>query len=105
MRSAAFLRSPPAFYLFVSHHGRSTVDAASGEVKFVATTFVGTSSYQVRSVAACYCGLDSLRHLQPPELKEGGASYDPAAFDVWSLGVILFFLVVRVVCGAVRLCG
>eukprot|EP00042_Codosiga_hollandica_P029089 m.157763 g.157763 ORF g.157763 m.157763 type:complete len:472 (-) comp52972_c0_seq1:186-1601(-) len=53
----------------------STVDATSGEVKFVASTFVGTSSYQ------------------PPELNEKGASYDPAAFDVWSLGIVLFFLV------------
>ena len=31
---------------------------------------------------------------QPPELRAGSSFYDPAAFDVWSLGVVLFFLVV-----------
>lgn len=49
---------------------------ASGAVSFETSTFVGTSSYQ------------------PPELQNKGTKYyNPQAFDVWSLGVILFFMV------------
>lgn len=51
----------------------TSVDA-SGAVQYETSTFVGTSSYQ------------------PPELTKGHG-YNPAAFDVWSLGVILFFMV------------
>eukprot|EP00051_Salpingoeca_urceolata_P003654 m.59480 g.59480 ORF g.59480 m.59480 type:complete len:479 (-) comp12987_c0_seq1:146-1582(-) len=51
------------------------VDRKTGEVHYMTPTFVGTASYQ------------------PPELKSGTRGYNPAAFDIWSLGVILFFLV------------
>eukprot|EP00053_Salpingoeca_punica_P010330 m.92973 g.92973 ORF g.92973 m.92973 type:complete len:478 (+) comp15351_c0_seq2:161-1594(+) len=53
----------------------TTVDQATGQVGFQTQTFVGTASYQ------------------PPELKHDSQYYNPAAFDVWSLGVVLFFLV------------
>lgn len=42
-----------------------------GTEYYQTTTTIGTASYM------------------PPELKRGGRSYNPAAFDVWSIGVIL----------------
>ena len=46
-----------------------------GNVQYSTMSFVGTSSYQ------------------PPELNASSKMlYNPAAFDVWSLGVILFFI-------------
>jgi serine/threonine protein kinase len=53
---------------------KTSVDS-DGNKHAETSTFVGTASYQ------------------PPELNTKGASYDPAAFDSWSCGVVLFFLV------------
>ena len=50
-------------------------DDAGGELRYVTRTVIGTAAYQ------------------PPELRRGAPLYNPAAFDVWSMGVILFFLV------------
>eukprot|EP00051_Salpingoeca_urceolata_P016073 m.211926 g.211926 ORF g.211926 m.211926 type:complete len:483 (-) comp18582_c0_seq2:214-1662(-) len=49
-----------------------TVATASGEKKVTNTRWCGTEAYQ------------------PPELTQG--AYNPAAFDVWSAAVILFFM-------------
>ena len=63
--------------IFSLYHNRlSSPENLMGEKHVETSTFVGTNAYQ------------------PPELREG-QSYNPAAFDVWSLGVISFYLVVR----------